>query len=148
LVTGQAWLDREWSSQFLQPDQQGWDWFALHLDDGSKLMAFQLRSLAGAPYRHAVRLWPDGRRRQAAGDEFTLQAAPGRLVAGRRLPLDWRLDWPAEDLALQVRAPLDDQWMKLDFPYWEGRVEVLDDDDRPAGKGYLEMTGYPEQEAR
>ena len=24
-VTGQAWLDREWSSQFLQPDQQGWD---------------------------------------------------------------------------------------------------------------------------
>src|SRR5260221_4853918 len=25
-VTGQAWLDREWSSQPLAPDQSGWDW--------------------------------------------------------------------------------------------------------------------------
>ena len=28
-VTGQAWLDREWSSQPLAADQTGWDWFSL-----------------------------------------------------------------------------------------------------------------------
>ena len=30
-VTGQAWIDREWSSQPLAADQKGWDWFSLHL---------------------------------------------------------------------------------------------------------------------
>src|SRR3954454_20942464 len=29
-VTGQAWLDREWSSQPLAADQSGWDWLSLH----------------------------------------------------------------------------------------------------------------------
>ena len=33
-VTGQAWLDREWSSQPLAADQRGWDLFSLHLDIG------------------------------------------------------------------------------------------------------------------
>ena len=28
-VTGQAWLDHEWSSQPLAEDQTGWDWFSL-----------------------------------------------------------------------------------------------------------------------
>ncbi len=32
-VTGQAWLDREWSSQPLASDQSGWDWFSLHLNE-------------------------------------------------------------------------------------------------------------------
>ena len=42
-VTGQAWLDREWSSQPLASDQTGWDWFSIVLDDGHRLMGFQLR---------------------------------------------------------------------------------------------------------
>lgn len=141
-VTGEAWLDREWSSQFLQQDQEGWDWFALHLDDGSKLMAFQLRSRHGEPYRHVVRLWPDGARSRAAPDDFRLEVLARRRVAGRSLPLDWRLHWPSEGLDLYVNAALDEQWMDLDFPYWEGRVEVRDAARKLIGKGYLEMTGY------
>ena len=43
-VTGQAWLDREWSSQPLSGDQTGWDWLSLHLHDGAKLMLYRLRS--------------------------------------------------------------------------------------------------------
>ena len=31
-VTGQAWLDREWSSQPLASDQSGWDWLSLHFN--------------------------------------------------------------------------------------------------------------------
>ena len=42
-VTGNAWLDREWSSQPLAPDQTGWDWFSLSFEDGAKLMGFVLR---------------------------------------------------------------------------------------------------------
>ena len=46
-LTGKGWLDREWSSQALAQNQQGWDWFSLHLDDGHKLMVYQLRHADG-----------------------------------------------------------------------------------------------------
>jgi len=141
-VEGTAWLDREWSSQFLQPDQEGWDWFALKLDDGSRLMAFQLRSPAGDPYRHAVRLWPDGRRVTAAPAELQLSVLGRERVAGRDLPLDWSLVWAEQGLDLRVRSGLRDQWMDLDFPYYEGRIEALDRSGERVGVGYLEMTGY------
>src|ERR1700694_1258259 len=46
-VTGQAWMDREWSSQPLASDQTGWDWFSLHLNSGEKLMLYRLRERNG-----------------------------------------------------------------------------------------------------
>ena len=46
-VTGLAWMDREWSSQPLAPDQTGWDWFSLHLNSGEKLMLYRLRQQDG-----------------------------------------------------------------------------------------------------
>src|SRR5690606_7114997 len=50
-VTGKAWLDREWSSQPLAADQEGWDWFSMHLGGGAKLMLFRLRHSDGHTYR-------------------------------------------------------------------------------------------------
>ena len=41
-VTGQAWMDREWSSQSLAPGQSGWDWLSLHLKTGEKLMLYRM----------------------------------------------------------------------------------------------------------
>ena len=58
-VTGQAWLDREWSSQPLAPDQTGWDWFSLKFDDGARLMGFRLRD-GGAGYLSATWIDADG----------------------------------------------------------------------------------------
>ena len=40
-VTGEAWLDHEWSSQELDFEARGWDWTGVNLDDGGALMAFQ-----------------------------------------------------------------------------------------------------------
>ena len=34
-VSGDAWLDHEWSSSFLAARSAGWDWTGLNLDDGS-----------------------------------------------------------------------------------------------------------------
>jgi predicted secreted hydrolase len=141
-VRGQAWLDREWSSQFLQEDQQGWDWFALHLEGGDKLMAFQLRSPRGEPYRHAVLLTADGQRRTASTGEVSFTPERRASVAGRQVPVAWTLSWPAAEIELDVEAGLDDQWMDVDFPYWEGRVVVRDPEGQTVGVGYLEMTGY------
>ena len=48
-VSGESWMDHEFSSSFLEPAQQGWDWFALQLDDGSELMLYQMRRNDGTP---------------------------------------------------------------------------------------------------
>ena len=149
-VRGQAWLDREWSSQFLQPDQQGWDWFSLHLANGDKLMAFQLRPRhAGAePYGYLVLHRQDGTRLEARPGAWQLRPRRWAIVADRRLPLGWRLQRPEAGLDLAIEAGLEQQWMAVDFPYWEGRVEVTGPDGAAAGVGYLEMTGYPAGAAR
>ena len=39
----------------------------------------------------------------------------------------------------QIKAVLPDQWMSLSIPYWEGAVDVLNEDGSIAGSGYLEM---------
>ena len=46
-VTGRAWLDREWSSDVLPENAVGWDWTGINFDDGSALMAFQVRDADG-----------------------------------------------------------------------------------------------------
>jgi len=145
-VTGQAWLDREWSSQFLQPGQAGWDWFALHLDSGEKLMLFRLRQRDGADhFLHGVLIEPDGQKRVLDPAGLSFHVLAETAVAGRRLPLHWRIDLPEIGRSLTVEALHPDQWLDLDYPYWEGVVTVSGDDSDNRGIGYLELTGYPEE---
>ena len=60
-VTGQAWLDREWSSQPLASDQTGWDWLSLHFKTGEKLMLYRMRQTDGNHYGSGKWIAPDGR---------------------------------------------------------------------------------------
>jgi predicted secreted hydrolase len=146
-VSGEAWLDREWSSQFLQKGQQGWDWFALHLDSGEKLMLFQLREPPAdgedRNFRHGVLIAPGGRTRTLDPSGIALEVREIERVAGRSLPLAWRIELPAIDRQIEVRALHPEQWMDVDFPYWEGAVTVSGDGPENRGVGYMELTGYP-----
>ena len=145
-VTGQAWLDREWSSQFLQPDQAGWDWFAMHLDSGEKLMLFRLRTRGdGEDYRHGVLIAPDGGKRSLDPAQIRFEVLGETTVARRLLPLHWRIGLPEIDRSLEVTAVRPDQWMDVDFPYWEGAVTVRGAGPANRGRGYLELTGYAPQ---
>ena len=40
-VSGEAWMDREWSTSALGAAVEGWDWVALQLDDGRELMVYR-----------------------------------------------------------------------------------------------------------
>jgi predicted secreted hydrolase len=143
-VTGQAWLDREWSSQFLQGGQAGWDWFALHLDSGEKLMLFQLRSSdENRSYRHAALIRPDGGHTVADSSRAVLEPLESFTVAGRELPLRWRIALPDLEREIEVRPLHPEQWMNVDFPYWEGVVIVRGKGPGNSGRGYMELTGYP-----
>ena len=144
-VTGHAWLDREWSSQLLGPDQSGWDWFSLHLADGHKLMAFRLRGGGdrGGDFLSGSWITPDGKVTPLDDDALDLTPLATSAVAGRELPTRWRLRIPEQDLDLVVEPPNANRWMATTVNYWEGEVIALDRDSGDTlGEGYLEMTGY------
>jgi len=138
-VTGEAWLDREWSSQPLSEAQSGWDWFSLSLTEGAKLMGFQLRQADGSTYSAATWIAPDGATTAYPDGAFVAEPLTSTEVAGRSVPTDWRVRLPDRGLDVMVRAMNPQAWMDLSIPYWEGPVRVSGSHE---GRGYLEMTGY------
>ncbi|PPL14047.1 iron ABC transporter permease, partial [Oceanisphaera arctica] len=144
-VSGRAWLDREWSSQLLSGNQTGWDWFSLHLDSGSRLMAFRLRG-GGAnhdDYLSGSWITPDGEVTPLTAATLTLMPQAFARADGHRVPVRWRLTLPEQNLELEIAARHANRWMNTSVRYWEGAVSVTDAaSGAPRGQGYLEMTGY------
>ncbi|GGO82245.1 iron ABC transporter permease [Marinobacterium nitratireducens] len=138
-VSGQGWFDREWSSQYLLPEQQGWDWLALHLDDGRHLMLFRIRG--DDDYHTATLVEADGRYRVLADGDYQLTPTGHRDSRFGRVPVAWRLLMPQAGLDLDIAAWPGDYWNSGRLRYWEGPVTV---GGSHAGEGYLEMTGYGE----
>ncbi len=138
-VTGQGWLDREWSSQPLSEDQTGWDWFSLHLDTGDKVMGFLLRDRDGGAFTSATWIAPDGVPDPQPPGAFAAEPLAWTDVAGRRVPTGWRVRLAARGLDVELRAVNPLSWMETLFPYWEGPVRLSGSH---SGVGYLEMTGY------
>lgn len=138
-VSGQAWMDREWSSQPLAPDQQGWDWFSMHLDSGDKLMLFRLRHTDGAHYYSGTWISATGVTQPLKPDQIRMTPGKSHAVAGRRLPIQWQLAIPHLDIQLETQAINPDAWMDTRIPYWEGPIRISGSH---SGSGYLEMTGY------
>lgn len=142
-VSGLAWLDHEWSSQPLAADQAGWDWFALHLATGEKLMLFQLRQTQGKgqgkPTVAGNWLGLDGRSTALSPERITMTPTATTDVAGRAIPTHWRIAIPGRGFEIES-SPLNPRsWMGTSFPYWEGPIHF---DGTHKGVGYLEMTGY------
>lgn len=144
-VTGEAWLDREWSSNYLQPGAQGWDWTGLNFDDGSALMAFRIRRKTGGT------LWAGGSLRRADGTTVVL--GPGdvafRPTVRWRSPVTGAVYPVAQELSVRLpdgvhRWPLTPLFAAQELDarrsglpvYWEGAVRTR------GGRGYLELTGY------
>jgi predicted secreted hydrolase len=137
-VKGRAWLDREWSSQPLAADQTGWDWFSLMFDDGARLMGFVLRD-SGDGFASGTWIAADGTATPL--DPGALRAEPLKTatVAGRDIPVEWRLTLPDHALDVTLTALNPNAWMATSVPYWEGPIRIAGSH---KGRGYLEMTGY------
>jgi len=144
-VKGTAWLDREWSSSYLDANAVGWDWVGFNLNDGSALMAFQIRKADGSA------LWAGGTLRDARGAVTTF--APEHVSfsterkwtsprTGAVYPVErvLKVKLPSGEREWRVKPLFDDQ--ELDSRaaggpvYWEGAASV------DSGHGYLELTGY------
>ena len=138
-VTGQAWLDREWSSQPLTTTQTGWDWISLHLDGGEKLMGYRLRDADGSAYTVGTWITPEGDPTPLKNGEILLEEVARSDVVGRSVPTAWRVTYPEKDLEIEVRAINPQSWMDVSIAYWEGPITV---EGTHSGIGYLEMAGY------
>ena len=145
-VRGTAWLDHEWSSEYLAPEAAGWDWIGINLDDGGALMAFRIR------HRDGRVLWAGGSLRDGRGARRVF--SPGEIAfEPMRAWTSPRTDttWPvamrvrAGDLELELEPLMDDQELdsraSVGTIYWEGAVRAMTAG-RVVGRGYLELTGY------
>jgi predicted secreted hydrolase len=148
-VRGLAWLDREWGSGSLGSTEQGWDWFALQLQDGSALMFYSLRNRDGTRESHSAGTWvdPAGHSRPLSADQVVIDVLDHwKSPAGGRYPSRWRVRVPEVGLDVEARPVLADQELRTQPRYWEGAVDLRGTRDgrEAAGRGYVELVGYGE----
>ena len=152
VVTGQAWMDHEFFSEYLAEHKVGWDWMSVQLEDGVDLMLFGIRDALGGYGPDTFGTFVDAGGGAQAIESGGVTFRPGRRwrseVTGAEYPVEWRVEVPDFDLRLDVRPRLDAQEVFTGdgiLPaYWEGAVRFSGERaGRPvAGIGYLEMTGY------
>ena len=138
-LKGQAWFDKEWTSQLLDTGTQGWDWLSLHLDDGNKIMAFRMRLKNQDDYVTGSYITSTGEQIALQPGDLTLQPVSVKKVDGRQLPLIWKLIIPSKKIDLTISTLKDKQWNNAAIPYYEGMVKI---EGSHGGVGFLELTGY------
>lgn len=145
-VEGTAWLDHEWSSDYLAADARGWDWMGVDFDDGSALMAFRIRDGRGSRFWAAATLQrPDGSTQRFGVLEVVFEPLHRWRSprTGIEYPVAMRVR--AGDLDVTLEPLFDDQELdaraSVGTVYWEGAVRATIAGG-PAGRGYLELTGY------
>ena len=141
-LNGTAWMDHEFFTHQLEPDQAGWDWMSIQLEDRTELMLFRLRRKDGSidPFSAGTYVDRAGRARHLSVGDFTLTPVGTRW---NNYPVAWRVEVPSLGLRLDATTPLRNQELggnSVYSPkYWEG---AMDFSGTHKGVGYLEMTGY------
>jgi predicted secreted hydrolase len=151
-VNGVSWLDHEFGSNQLTPEQIGWDWFSLHLSDGQDLMIYFLRRKDGT-----VEPSSSGTLVSRTGDSIHLKLSEINVEildawksprSGGRYPSRWKVKVPMARIDLEITPLVPSQELLTEgstgVTYWEGAVAGKG---TSAGKpvtceGYVELTGY------
>ncbi len=150
-VTGQAWMDHEYSSSQLDESQVGWDWLSAQLDDGRELMFYALRSRDGSLDPASTLTWIDREGRLAKAPYRWEPLATWRSPrTGAAYPNRIRLTTtdPAtgREFVVIVEPFAPDQELGGSLggvTYWEGACRLLSADTKAElGSAYLELTGY------
>lgn len=149
-VRGVAWFDHEWSSAMFDETARGWDWIGLNLDDGGALMVQRIRNDAGEPYWAGATLRVPGQPDRAYKPDEVVWSPVRRWRSPRTgvtFPVEWQIK--VGERRIVLRPLMDDQEndarASTGTLYWEGAVRAFDEQGRPIGRGYLELTGYGER---
>ena len=154
-VSGESWMDHEFGTNQLAPEQIGWDWFSVQLDNDEEPMLYQLRHRDGSIDGNSsgTVIAADSATRHLSAPDFTIAAlrdwASPKSEALYRI--DWQIDIPSDDTSLRVIPLMDDQELvttrSTGIAYWEGavRVEGTWKGQPITGRGYVELTGYSDK---
>ncbi|RYF30813.1 MAG: hypothetical protein EOO26_14440 [Comamonadaceae bacterium] len=141
-VTGEVWFDHQWGD--FDVTQLGWNWFALHLADGSDVMLYELFDRDGRSVLTA------GTVSDAKGGTLPLKASDIVLTPQKRwtsphtgvdYPVEWQVKLPSGTFEVKpfiADSEFDSRETTRNI-YWEGAVRVAGSQ---AGEGFVELSGY------
>lgn len=146
-VSGEAWMDHEFSSSQLEEGQVGWDWASLQLRDGRELMVYRMRRKDGTLDTASTLavVERDGSVRQLSSDAFAWEVL-GRWKSprnGAEYPIRVRIRFEGDSFELKPLVEDQEQDGGITrLPYWEGACDVVDSRGQAAGRAFLELAGY------
>ena len=151
-VIGSSWMDHEYSSNQLNDELVGWDWFSLKLDDKTELMIYLLRRKTGGvdSFSSGTFIAADGSSRHIKQEDFIVRPLSywTSKKSGIVYPASWELELPHFGIKLTLSPDLNEQELydlrSISASYWEGSISVEGTirGNSIKGKGYVELVGY------
>jgi len=144
-VQGNAWADREWSNAILGPNQEGWDWISIHLDDETKLMIFRVRDSQRGDFYSGTFISDQKQKISLEGKDIKMKPLKyfnRKNIKNKKkskVPIEWNIVIKSHGIDLKLKALNKNSFVDTLVPYWEGPI-ILSGSHK--GFGYLEMTGY------
>lgn len=140
-VKGEVWFDHQWGD--FDALGFGWNWFALHLADGSDLMLYAIFDADGQKMTTAGTL--SNARGAAPLNPGEVELTPGKTwtspATGIAYVLEWSIKLPSGVLNVKPLVA-DEEFDARETTsniYWEGPVKVTGSAE---GQGFLELSGY------
>lgn len=143
-VSGNSWFDRQYGELF-QAIQQGWQWFAIELEDNRQIMLFDFKGDDSVVEKSGSITDAKGQTTTLAAHEFQVKVL-GEWISphtGCSYPSGWEVEVRGEKFTVQPL--LQDQELRAQHSlwigpvYWEGACSV---DGKVKGQAYVELNGY------
>ena len=140
-VSGNSWIDREWSNGASNSDLSSWVWIALWLNENTQLMAYRTFSVSDKEVNtfDYLSIIQDGKIDVLPNSRFEITKNRQCRVASQanfNCGYDIQI---GEHKSYKIIPTVDDQTHNGLFHYWEGLVDVYDNNGI-VGSGYLENT--------
>jgi predicted secreted hydrolase len=140
-VSGNVWFDHQWGE--FDVLGLGWNWFALHLADGSDVMLYELFDSEGKKVMTAGTVTNSDGAVALQPNEVQLTpvgtwTSPGTKI---KYPVEWNLKMPSGVLNIKpyVAESEFDASASSSNIYWEGPVKITGG---ATGQGFMELSGY------
>jgi len=146
-ITGNSWLDREWSTSAFEKSQLGWDWFSLQLSNNEEIMFYQLRNKNGEidPASSGSYIDKNGNITKLNQNQvFIKPLTSWKSPSGTEYPSTWNFSIPSKNIKLHIKPRIENQEIDLSVRYWEGAVGIKGNigSKNVTGSGYVELSGY------
>lgn len=142
-VTGRAWFDRQFGDLY-EASRQGWQWFAMQLNDDTQIMVFHFDQTSAAAESGGA-IMQGGRYTRLGPGDFTVDVLRRWTspASGIEYPAQWRV--VVGERRLVVTPTSADQEVRelRPFPtYWEGDCVVANEGGVEVGQAYVELQGF------